>query len=141
MADILLLQEEISKEISEKLRLRLSGDEQKRLTKRHTENTEAYRLYLKGRYYWNKRTADGYQKGIDHFQQAIEKDSNYALAYTGLADSYMLFGRFGTVPPKESMAKAKAAATTALEIDDELAEAHTSLGYIKKEYDWDFPGR
>ena len=140
IGDILAVQEEIASEISEKLRIRLTTEEKKQLAKRYTENAEAYQLYLKGRYYWNKRTADGYQKAIDHFQQAIEKDPNYALAYTGLADSYMLFGRFGVVPPRESMPKAKAAAIRALEIDDELAEAHTSLGYIKKEYDWDFVG-
>jgi tetratricopeptide (TPR) repeat protein len=140
MTDLLAVQEEISREILEKLRLRLTGDEQKRLTKRSTENTEAYRLYLKGLYYLNKRTADGYQKGIDNFQGAIEEDPTYALAYTGLANSYMLFGRFGAVPPKESMPKAKYAAMKALEIDDELAEAHTSLGYIKKDYEWDFQG-
>jgi TolB-like protein/pimeloyl-ACP methyl ester carboxylesterase/Flp pilus assembly protein TadD len=139
LGDILAVQEEIARESSEKLR-RLTTEEKKQLSKRYTQNSEAYQLYLKGRYYWNKRSTDGYQKGIDHFQQAIEKDPNYALAWTGLADSYMLFGRFGVVPPKESMPKAKYAAMRALEIDDELAEAHTSLGYIKKEYDWDFQG-
>jgi tetratricopeptide (TPR) repeat protein len=140
LTDLIAVQEEISREISDKLRLKLSGEDQKRLTKRYTDNTEAYQLYLKGRYHWNKRTEDGYRRGIEQFQLAIEKDPNYALAFSGMADCYLLRGRFGTVPPNETMARAKSAVMRALELDDQLAEAHTSLSYIKKDYDWNFSG-
>ena len=140
-ADAFALQEELSKDISEKLRRRLTGEEKKRLTKRYTENTEAYQLYLKGRYYWNKRTEEGFKKGIEYFQQAIEKDPNYALAYAGLADSYALAGMpLSPMSPSERMAKAKAAALKALEIDDTIAAAHTSLAYIEHRFDWDWRG-
>ena len=138
LRDIFAVQEQITKQISEKLRLRLSGVAQKRLTKRYTENTQAYQLYLKGRYYWNKRTEEGIKKGIEYFQQAIEKDPGYALAYTGLADCYNMLGWYSYLPPKEAFPKAKAAAAKALEIDDTLAEAHASLAYAKAFYDWDW---
>ncbi len=141
LADLLALQEELSKDISEKLRLRLTGEEKKRLTKRYTENTEAYQLYLKGRYYWNKRTEEGFKKGVEYFQQAIEKDPNYALAYAGLADSYAIAGiPLSPMSPSERMAKAKAAALKALEIDDTIAAAHTSLAFIEHRFDWDWRG-
>ena len=137
--DIFALQEEISEEISEKLRLRLTGQEKKRLTKRYTENTEAYQLYLKGRYYWNKRTQEWIRKGIECFQQAIDLDPNYALAYAGLADSYALLGSATVgLSPHEVYPKAKAAAMKALELDDSLAEAHTTLGFFRLLYDWDW---
>lgn len=138
-ADIFEVQEEISKEISQKLLSKLSGDEKKRLTKRHTHDTEAYGHYLKGRFYWNKRTEEGFRKGIEHFHQAIEVDPNYALAYAGLADSYILLVFYAAQNPGEAMAKAKAAAVTALKLDDSLAEAHTSLAYIHYVYDWNWP--
>jgi len=141
LADIFALQEELSKDISEKLRLRLTGEDRRRLVKRYTENTEAYQLYLKGRYYWNKRTEEGFKKGLEYFQQAIEKDPNYALAYAGLADSYALAGApVSPMSPSERMAKAKAAALKALEIDDTIAPAHASLAYIKHRFDWDWSG-
>src|SRR5262249_46043319 len=114
-----------------------------RLTKRHTENTEAYRLYLMGRFFWNKRTAEGFEKAIEYFQQAILKDPSYALAYTGLADCYTVLGiplEEAGLPPKEVMPKARAAALKALAIDDTLAEAHTSLAHIKSVYEWDWRG-
>lgn len=141
-SDVLIVQEEIARQISEGLRLRLTGEEQKQLTKRYTENTEAYELYLKGRYYWNKRSEGGLEKARDYFQQAVDKEPTYALAYAGLADSYALLGslRYAILPPKEAMPKAKAAAEKALAIDDTLAEAHTSLGLIKLYYDWDGTG-
>jgi len=141
-ADIFAIQEEISKEISDKLRLRLSGEDEKRLTKRYTENPEAYQAYLKGRYYWNKRTEEGFRKGTEYFNQAIEQDSSYALAYAGLADSYNLMGLYvyQSLSPRESYPKAKAAAMKALEIDDALAEPHTSLAWVKFRFDWDWPG-
>src|SRR5713101_4933911 len=141
LTDILAVQEDISREISEKLRLRLTGEEKVRMAKRPTENIEAYQLYLKGRYYWNKRTEEGFKKGIEYFQQAIEKDPNYALAYAGLADSYALAGMpVSPMSPSERMAKAKAAARKALEIDDTIAAAHTSLAYIEHRFDWDWRG-
>ncbi len=140
LTDILAVQEDIAKEISDKLRLRLSGDEQKRLAKRFTENTEAYQLYLKGRYHWNRRTGESLKKSIDFFEQAIEKDPNYALAYTGLADAYNVISPYAALPPKEVFPKAKAAATRAVALDDTLAEAHTSLAYVEAAYDRDWPG-
>lgn len=139
LTDIFDLEEEISREISGKLRLRLSGEEKKRLVKRYTENTAAYHLYLKGRYYTNKRTEEWIKKGIDYFQQAIETDPNYALAYAGLADAYaFLASSTGGNRPRETYPKAKAAALKALSIDDALAEAHTSLGFFYLMYDWNF---
>lgn len=139
LKDIFELEEEISREISGKLRLRLSGEEKKRLVKRYTENTEAYQLYLKGRYYTNKRTEDWIKKGIEHFQKAADADPNYALAYAGLADAYaFLASSTGGMPPRDTYPKAKAAALKALAIDDTLAEAHTSLGFFHLMYDWNF---
>ena len=140
LADLLAVQEEISREISEKLRIKLTGEERKQLTKRHTENTEAYQLYLKGRYYWNKRTAEDLEKGIGYFQQAIDIDANYALAYAGLADSYIIFGNFGLLPPKEVYPKARGAAEKALEIDGNLAEAQVSMAFVKALFEWDGQG-
>jgi serine/threonine protein kinase/tetratricopeptide (TPR) repeat protein len=140
MADIFVLQEEIAREISEKLRLQLTGEEKKRLTKRATGNKEAYQLYLQGRYWWNKRTEEGLNKGIEYYQQAIGKDPTYALAYAGLSDSYTSVAIFGFVPPNEAFPRAKEAALKALEIDDTLAEAHASLAFVKSAYDWDWSG-
>lgn len=140
MSDILAVQSEISREISDQLRLRLTGDQQKRITKHYTENTEAYQAYLKGRYYWNKRTGDDIKKAIEYFNQAISIDPRYALAYAGLADCYLVIPNYSDVPAQEAYLKAKAAALKALEIDDSLAEAHASLGGIKSDYEWDFSG-
>jgi eukaryotic-like serine/threonine-protein kinase len=140
LADLLAVQEEISREISEKLRIRLSGEERKQLAKRYTENTEAYQLYLKGRYHWNKRTPEDLKKGIGYFQQAIDIDPNYALAFAGLADSYIIFGNFGLLPPKEVYPKARGAAQKALEIDGNLAEAQVSLAFVKALFEWDWQG-
>jgi serine/threonine protein kinase/tetratricopeptide (TPR) repeat protein len=140
MADIFVLQEEIAREITEKLRLQLTGDERKRLTKRTTGNKEAYQLYLKGRYWLEKRTPEGFSKAIEYFQQAIAKDATYALAYSGLADCYSFVSVFASVPPNEAYPKAKAAALKALEIDDTLAEAHTSLAVVIANQDWDWSG-
>ena len=139
-SDILAVQSEISREISEQLRSRLTNEEEKRLTKHYTENTEAYQDYLKGRYYWNKRTGDDLKKAIDYFNQAIAKDPLYALAYAGLADCYIVIPNYADVSTQEAGAKAKAAVLKALEIDDTLAEAHTSLGGIKSDFEWDFAG-
>jgi serine/threonine protein kinase/tetratricopeptide (TPR) repeat protein len=134
--DIFVVQDEISNEISEKLRLQLSRAEKKKLTKRHTKNDEAYRLYLKGRHYWNRWTEEGFYKAIEYFQQAVEIDPRYALAYTGLADSYVLLGWNSYLPPAEAFPNGKAAAQTALQIDPDLAEAHTSLAALLWLHDW-----
>ncbi|HKQ53900.1 MAG TPA: tetratricopeptide repeat protein [Pyrinomonadaceae bacterium] len=138
-ADLLAVQEEISREISEKLRLKLSGEQKKRLAKRYTESTEAYQTYLKGRFYWNKRTLEGLRRGVEYFQQAIRLDPDYALAYAGLADSYLLMGsvEYGALHPKEALQSAKVATLEALRLDGTLAEAHASLGYVRL-FDWDW---
>ena len=139
-AEIMAVQEEIAKQVSEKLHLRPTGEQQKRLSKHGTENTDAYQLYLKGRYYWNRRTADLLKKANEYFQQAIDKDPGYGLAYAGLAESYAVFSFYEVLPPSEACPKARAAAMKALEIDEALAEAHAGLGYIKLTCDWDWPG-
>jgi DNA-binding winged helix-turn-helix (wHTH) protein/tetratricopeptide (TPR) repeat protein len=133
------VEDSISAKVAQALALKVSGEEQKRLTKRHTNNAEAYQLYLKGRYFWNKRTEEGFNQGITQFQLAVAKDSTYALAYAGLADSYigLTFYNFGA--PHETMPKAKEAAMNALSIDSALAEAHTSLAHVLMNYDWNWP--
>lgn len=138
LADILAVEEEISTDIAENLRLKLTGEDKERLTKQYTKNSEAYQLYLKGRFYWNKRTEAAFVKGIEYFEQAIQTDRTYALAHTGLADSYILLGSaaFEFQPPKETMPRAKRAAEKALRIDDSLAEAHTTRAQINRLYDW-----
>src|SRR5439155_196663 len=138
LADIITLQAEMVKQISEKLRLRLTGEQQKRLTKSYTENTEAYQLYLRGRYYsLNSWTADGFKKGLDYLNRAITLDPTYALAYAGLAATY--YDASGVYyHPQEAMPKAKAAAVKALELDEELAEAHTALAQVMARYEWDW---
>jgi TolB-like protein/Flp pilus assembly protein TadD len=141
-ADIFALQEELAREISAQLRLKLSGEQQRRLARRATENTDAYHFYLKGRHYvTSKRTPDWIKKGIEHFQHAIDLDPNYALAYAGLSEAYAFLGSStGERPPAECYPKAKAAAAVALELDDTLAEAHATLGFARLLYDWDFGG-
>jgi TolB-like protein/Tfp pilus assembly protein PilF len=138
MTDIFAIQEEIAREISEKLRFKLTGEEQKQLAKRHTDNPEAYRLYLKGRYHWNKRTPEGSRKGIEYFKEAIDIDSGYALAYAGLADSYNVIGNYGELPPRDAFPRAKTAAIKALRIDETLAEARSALAYALNGYDWNW---
>ena len=134
--DIFAVQDEISNEISGKLRLRLTQAEKKRLTRHHTKNAEAYQLYLKGRYHWNRWTEEGFYKAIEYFQQAVEKDPGYALAYTGLADSWVLLGWNSYLPPNEAFPKAKSAATTALRRDPDLAEAHAPWAAVLWLHDW-----
>ncbi|HEX8773169.1 MAG TPA: protein kinase [Pyrinomonadaceae bacterium] len=140
MTDIFAIQEEIAREISEKLRFKLTGEEQKQLAKRHTDNTEAYRLYLKGRYNWNKRTPEGFKLGIEYFKEAIDLDSGYALAYAGLADSYNMLGNYSELAPPDAFPRAKTAAIKALRIDETLAEARASLAYAMNGYEWDWKG-
>ena len=139
LADMLAVQREIAREITNNLRPTLSGVEQSRMNKQYTASSEAYELYLKGRYYWNKRTPGDFQKSIQFFQQAIDNDPNYALAYSGLADSYALLSAYSNEQPRQLMPKAKEAALKALALDDKLAEGHASLGQITSYYDYDFP--
>jgi eukaryotic-like serine/threonine-protein kinase len=140
LSDLLTVQQEIARDISAQLQLHLSGAEQQRLGKSYTQNGAAYQLYLQGRYHWNKRSADGLQRAIEYFNQAIAQDSNYALAWAGLADCYSLQPNYSGISPMESLPKAKVAAQKALALDDTLAEAHTSLGLVRRDYDWDFAG-
>jgi adenylate cyclase len=140
VTDLFLVQKQISREIAAKLGVSLTGEELKRASKDYTENVEAYQLYLKGRYFWNKRTPEDLQRAANYFEQAITKDPSYALAYSGLADAHLYMGyAFGRTRPREAMPKAKEAALKALELDDSLAEAHISLG-LKFVYDWDWAG-
>jgi serine/threonine-protein kinase len=134
-ADLLSVQEQITGEILAKLRPRMSGDEKKLATRRHTEDPEAYQHYLQGRYNTNKGTIAGFKSAIEYFQRAIQKDPRYALAYAGLADSYLLLGSYWV----EAITEAKAAAEQALKLDPSLSEAHVSLGQIKLWLDWDWP--
>src|SRR5262249_27022422 len=139
LAGIVTLQEEITRDVSENLRLRLGAEDRKRLTQRYTENFEANLLYLKGRSHWNKHTKDSLKESIVYLHQAIEKDSNYALAYAGLADSYVALGLRdfgGGISPKEAMPLAREAALHALIINADLAEAHQALGNVLHLYDW-----
>jgi serine/threonine protein kinase/TolB-like protein/Flp pilus assembly protein TadD len=138
MSDLAAVQQEIARQISDKLQLKLAAAAPRRAPARSTDNSEAYHLYLRGRFYWNKRTEDSIRKGIEHFNQAIEKDPGYALAYAGLADCYALLIEYGSVPSKEAKEKAVRAAMKALEIDATLAEPHTALAAIS-EYDWNWP--
>ncbi len=138
LADVFALQEDLARQISENLRLRLSGEQKQRLTRRYTEDAEAYRLYLQGRYFYYKWNPEAARQAIDYFQQAINKDPGYALAYAGLADCYSSLAWLTDMAPAQAAPKAKAAALKALEIDDQLAEAHLSLAFIDYLYDWDW---
>ena len=140
LTDIFAVESEIAKTIAETLQARLTGSEKTLITKTPTVNPEAYELYLKGRFFWNKRTGADLLKSIDYFKQAVEKDQKYALAYAGLADAYVLLPPYGAASPSESFPQAEAAARKALELDDTLAEAHTSLGQVLLFYDLDFAG-
>jgi eukaryotic-like serine/threonine-protein kinase len=138
LADMLSVQRDIALEITNNLRPTLSGMEQLRMDKQYTASSEAFQLYLKGRFYWNKRTPADFRKAIPFFQQAIDKDPNYAMAYAGLADTYALLSAYTNEPPRELMPKAKEAALKALALDDKLAEAHASFGQIVEYYEYDF---
>src|SRR5580698_9403529 len=137
--DIFTIQDEISHEISGKLRLQLTRAEKKRLVRRHTEDPEAYRLYLQGRHHWNRWTEEGFYKAIGYFHQATQKDPGYALAYAGVADSYVLLGWNSYLPPKEAFPEGKAAALRALELAPDLGEAHTDLAAVLWLHDWQWP--
>lgn len=140
LSDVLSVKQTIAHEVMDKLRLKLSGEEQQRLTKRDTTNPEAYQFYLRGRFYWNKRTAEGFKKAIEQFRQAIEKDPSYALAYAGLADAYATSPGYSATPVSEAAPKAREAASRAIELDPNLAEAHASLANIRMTFNKDFAG-
>jgi TolB-like protein/DNA-binding winged helix-turn-helix (wHTH) protein len=138
--DIVSLQTEIARDVSQKLKTKLSGTDEKRLAKNYTENAEAYKLYLHGRFYTSKRTVKDLQKSIEYFNQAVAVDPNYALAFAGIADSYYLLHYYSGSPAREMMPKAKDAALKALLLDNDLAEAHTALGMILNSSDYDLAG-
>jgi len=140
ISEIFDVQDEISNAITDNLRLSLTGEELERIAKHHTESSEAYQLYLKGRYFCNRRTEEYLKKAIEYFSQAIDKDPDYALAYAGLAESYASLPDYSSLPPSETYPKATEAVQKALEIDNTLAEAHTMLAIIKLEYHWDWEG-
>jgi eukaryotic-like serine/threonine-protein kinase len=139
-ADLISLQNEIGRDVSSKLRTKLSGADEEKVAKNNTENAEAYQLYLQGRFFWNKRTPQNLQKSIEYFQEALNKDPNYALGYAGLSDAYTLLAYYGAAPAKEAFPKAKDAALKAVEIDDKLAESHNALGFILILSDYDYAG-
>jgi TolB-like protein/Tfp pilus assembly protein PilF len=143
--DVFAIQSDVAKQVAKALEVHLVTKEKSQIEKKKTDNLEAYNLYLKalylkGRYHWNKRTEGEVKKGIKYFEQAIKEDPNYAEAYSGLADSYILLGYFGTLRPEEAYRRAKEAALEALKRNDTLAEAHVSLAYAKYAYDWDWSG-
>ena len=138
--DVFAVQDAISQKVADALALRLSGEENKRVTRRYTDNVEAYQLYLTGRYHWNKLTPPEITKSIEFFKQAIDRDPTYALAYFGLAEAYRSSAPTSDVPPKDVLPQAKAAAAKALEIDESLAEPHVTLAFIYNWFDWDWAG-
>src|SRR6185369_7789643 len=137
MADLLATQREIATTLTQKMQLRLKGDE-RGITKKYTNSNEAYQLYLKGRYHWARRTKDDLDKAIDSYKKAIEIDRNFALAYAAIAEAYNSMGKNPDVAPKDSIPLAKAAAIRALEIDPQLPQAHSALGDSLAIYDWNW---
>ncbi|HVQ56102.1 MAG TPA: tetratricopeptide repeat protein [Pyrinomonadaceae bacterium] len=140
LTDLVPMQRDIARDVSDRLRVKLSGSDAQRLARNYTENTEAYQLYLKGRYQWNKRTKESLKRAVEYFNQAIEKDPSFALAYAGLADCYVVFSSYGVESPADAFPKARMAAQKALEIDGTLGEAWATLAQVKWSYDWDFMG-
>jgi TolB-like protein/DNA-binding winged helix-turn-helix (wHTH) protein/Tfp pilus assembly protein PilF len=138
VSDIMSVQDDIAREIATKLEVRLSTQQENVLRRRYSQDFEAYQMYLRGRYYWNRRSQEDLQRGIAYFEQATERDPNNALAYAGLADSYFVRAISGALPTGDAMPKAKAAALKALELDNSLAEAHTSLAQITANYEWNW---
>jgi TolB-like protein/Flp pilus assembly protein TadD len=138
IADLVAVKQAIAQEVTAKLKLKLSSEEQRRLIKHDSTNAKAYQFYLRGRYFWNKRTSDGIKQAIEHFQQSIEHDPNFALGYVGLADSYIALTFYNFAAPHETMPKAKESALKALALDNTLAEAHASLAHILMNYDWNW---
>lgn len=140
LGDIFALQDEIARSLARGLRVKLSSEGESALAHRYTGDIEAYELYLKGRFFWNKRTEEGLQKSVEYFELAIARDPKYALAYAGLSDSYALLNLYGSAQQKDAFPQAKAAAEKALAIDETLAEAHNALAYVKEQYEWDWAG-
>jgi TolB-like protein/Tfp pilus assembly protein PilF len=140
LRDVLALQSDVAEAIATEIKTKITPQEQSQLRRTRPVDPEAYQLYLKGRYYWNRRSEEGIHRAIEYFSGALEKDPNYALAYAGLADCYNLLGAFGYVRPRDAYPRGKAAATKALELDEELAEAHASLARNKIAFDWDWSG-
>ncbi len=138
--DVQFLQAELASAIANRLQLQVSSRERARAVRRESVNPDAYQLYLRGRYFWNKRTPQDLAKSVDYFSQATAKDPSFALAYTGLADSHALLSEYHAVPPRETYGLVKAAIGRALALDDELPEAHTSLAYMRQFYEWDWSG-
>ena len=139
-SELLTMQREIATTITEKLQLKLSGNDAKGMTKKYTDSNEAYQLYLKGRFYWNKRTVDGLKQAAEFYKQATQTDPSFALAYSGLAETYVLFSVYSVASSKDSMPLAREAALKALQIDDSIAEAHAALGLYKASFAWDQEG-
>ncbi|HET9917000.1 MAG TPA: FlgO family outer membrane protein, partial [Candidatus Binatia bacterium] len=138
LADLVTLQNEIARDVSSKLKTKLSGADERKLAKTYTTNAEAYKHYLQGRFHWNKREEKEFWKAVEYFNQAVALDPNYALAYAGLADAYALLSSFSFMPPAEAIPKAREFARRALSLDDSLAEPHTTLGYVSSQHDYDF---
>ena len=137
-SDLVSLQSEIARDVSSKLRLKLSGADEQKVARTYTTNPEAYKLYLQGRFHWNKREEKDFRKAVEYYNQAITLDPSYALAYAGLADAYALLSTFGFMPPTEGVPQARAFARQAVSLDSGLAEPHTTLGYLSLTYDYDF---
>lgn len=137
LANLPLLHDSVMTQVAEALALKLTGEHRQKLKRRYRDITEAYQAYLKGRYFWNRRSAGWHQSAIESFERAIAIDPNYAMAYAGLADTYIILGDHALVPPKEVFPKAREAAIKALELDESLAEAHTALALVKSRFDWD----
>jgi len=140
LSEIATVHDDIASAIARQLGLKLTSEEERQLTKHDTENPEAYQLYLKGLFYWNKWTEDGFRKALDYFNQAVEKDPHYAQAYTGLADTYDFLGESGYIAPREVWQNAKSAAMQAVKPDDTLPGAHIALALVRENYDWDWAG-
>lgn len=139
LTDVFSVQDSISQRLADALALELTEEQRRRLTRRDTSDSEAYQLYLKGRFFWNRRSKEGFERGAACFRQAVEKDPAYALAYSGLADSYIGMTYYEYAAPRAAMPQARSAALKALEIDGSLAEAHVSLAHVKTNYEWDWP--
>ena len=138
LRDVVAVQGDVARRIAEEIRITLTPEQRAELTSRHQINPEAYEAYLRGRYFWNRRTEEGMKKAIEYFEQSMDKDPNSPLAYDGLADCWLSLGWYGYLPPKETFPQAKAAAMKAMELDASLAEAHTSLAFASMNYDWDW---
>jgi serine/threonine-protein kinase len=139
IADLVAVKQTIAQEVATKLKLKLSTEEQHRLIKHDSTNVEAYQSYLRGRYFWNKRTSEGIKQAIESFGESIQRDPDFALGYVGLADAYIGLTFYNFAAPHQAMPKAKQSITKALALDDTLAEAHTSLGHVLMNYDWNWP--